>query len=107
MASTLYKALQAEAITNKTWGIIVRTFGKDTEYEAIAKIMCDDETAQWEGFLIFKDYRFSPLENAEDFGELIQFQYTPSGAANGVLAEHRAKECWETLCGIFKGLKAS
>lgn len=81
--------------------IIVSRWGVGSEFEAVSRIQWDSETGDWYGFLVFKDDRFSPLQD-DHIG--LQFLYTVPSAGNGVLAEQRAENTWETLVGIFQSL---
>lgn len=105
MDVTLYGKLIESLPANNEWGVLTEMLGKDTEFEAIYMVICDDETAMWDGYLVFKDYRFSPSEDVDGLPHgALQLKYFPPGAANGVLAAQRAEEYWKTLCVIFKGL---
>lgn len=83
-----------------TFSPIISVWGEGTEYEAVARVDVFD--GMWDGFLVFKDIRFSPLE-LEHVHQL-QFKHLTPSAGNGVLAEFRAKETWQTLVTIFKSL---
>jgi hypothetical protein len=95
----LYDMLDQEGVAE--FSPIITKWGDDTEFEAISRIAWDDETGDWDGYLIFKDERFSPAD--PDIPEL-QFQHRTPNAGNGVLANNRAGQTWETLISIFKSL---
>lgn len=105
MEITLYGKLTEGLLSDKEWGVATAVLGKDTEFEAIYMITVGDDDGMWRGYLVFKDYRFSPPETMDGllYGAL-QLQYEIPSAGNGVLARTRAENHWETLCGIFKGL---
>lgn len=102
---TIYEKMTEELTTNKEWGTITEMLGKDTEFEAIYLVSCDEDS-MWSGQLVFKDHRYSPPEQIDGLPHgALQFFYYPPGAANGVLAAQRAEDYWKTLCGIFSALK--
>ena len=97
----LYEKLVKDLSNAAEFSPILALYGKGTEFEAVSRVEMDEEDGQWYGYMIFKDERFSPSE-----AELPGFQlkyFTPS-AANGVCAEGRARDYWETLVNVFKGL---
>lgn len=106
MDITLYGKMTESLRAKQEWGTIVVMFGEGTEFEAICSISCNEDDGMWNGVLVFKSLKYSPDEG-EDAGfphGALQFQYVLPSAANGVLAETRAENYWNTLRSIFTDL---
>lgn len=106
MDITLYGKMTESLRAKQEWGTIVVMFGEGTEFEAICSLSCDKDDGMWRGVLVFKSLKYSPDEG-EDAGfphGALQFQYVLPSAGNGVLAETRAENYWNTLRSIFTDL---
>lgn len=93
---SFYERCKATVDTDESFTSV---FGEKGLYEAVVRIVCTDGC--WYGYLVFKDLRLSPIE---DNRTGIQFSYYTPAAANGWLAEIRAKKQWEGLVMVFKHL---
>jgi len=102
-AIKLYDVMLLDKDKNTSNWHIYSQFGVGTEFEAIASLGMDEETAQWSGIFVFKDERFSP--SLHDIPGL-QFRYFMPDSASGALADARAEMMWNELVGIFKSLMA-
>jgi hypothetical protein len=98
---TLFDLL-AEKLVPIDGDVIIRRWGEGTAFDAILRIKRDPERGEWDGYLVFRDARFSPFD-ADVPG--LQFRYELLAAGGcGVLSIQRAEETWKTLCTIFQSL---
>jgi hypothetical protein len=95
---TLYEVISASA---QEQYVIITHHGEGTPFEAVSRVEMDIDTAHWDGWLLFKDARFSPCES-----ELpgLGLRYGTPGGASGVVAVVRARNMHARLVAMFTAL---
>jgi len=76
--------------------------GAGTEYEAVSRTFYSEHSERWEGFIVFKDNRYSP---PDPDAPMIEQRWDCPGGGNGVLAEVRNRNHWEMMVKMFKDLQ--